>query len=232
MKKTILTVAVLGAVASSAFAQGFAYFAAGAANSTKISTNSVINGGAAGRTAGDNTYYYALFASSSQTSVSGNALAFSGTNNTYVFNAAGWTFVGMGANTGATTGAGTSAATSQTLNGGSLYADNSLGVPGIAGGAAANVVAIGWSANIGSTLAAVEAWYANPTVLGWIGESRVGVGLTLGDNGLNSTPNVFGTATTQFNAFTLGEVAAVPEPGTIALAALGGASLLMFRRKK
>jgi len=235
MKKTIVTLAILGGLATAGFSQGFVYFGAGAANATKVSTNSVIGCAAAGRTQGDNSYYYALFASSSQTTIGGSATAFSATNGTYAFNA-GWTLVGIGAANQSTSGsAGTSGAVSQgttSANQAALNGDGSLTVSGVAGGGNGNFVVVGWSANIGSTLAAMESWYANPTVLGWIGQSRIGVGQVIGDNGSNPTLNIFGSTANYVNGFTLGEVAAVPEPGTIALAALGGASLLMFRRKK
>ena len=58
--------------------------------------------------------------------------------------------------------------------------------------------------------------------------------LTAGDGAGVSTPSLFGTTSPFSPGFTLGlvaPVAAVPEPGTMALAALGGASLLLFRRK-
>jgi hypothetical protein len=238
MKKTILTLAVLGALSVPAFSQGLVYFTGGASNATKISTNSAVGGVATGRTAGDNTYYYALFASSSQTSIGGNSAAFSGNAGTYVFNATGWTLVGIAGNSQTLNGVGTFVASSQgstSAGQGALNTDGSLSVSGIAGAAAGNFVVVGWSANIGSTLAALEAWYNNPLGIqsqGWIGQSRIGIGQTLGDNGQNATLNVMGTATTSINAFTMGEVPVVPEPGTLALAALGGASLLLFRRKK
>ena len=48
--------------------------------------------------------------------------------------------------------------------------------------------------------------------------------------------HLFGTTAsaqgTPVGGFQLVEVSTVPEPGTLALAALGGASLLLFRRKK
>jgi hypothetical protein len=41
-----------------------------------------------------------------------------------------------------------------------------------------------------------------------------------------------GAASPNIPGFTLGLVTVVPEPGTLALAAIGGASLLALRRKK
>jgi hypothetical protein len=245
MKKTIITLAVLGAVVSSGFSQGFVFFTGGAANATKVSTNSALNGAATGRVLGDGSYYYALFASSSQTAVNGNTAAFSGSNGSYVFQnlgggtaSTGWALVGIGTNNSTSTGTpGQFTAASQGTTSGNqagLNADNSLTVSGIAGGAAGNFVVIGWSVNIGSTLAALETWYGGGagSTLGWVGQSRVGDGQTLGDGGSNPTQNVFGSTANFINGFTLGEFVPTPEPGTLALAALGGASLLLFRRKK
>jgi hypothetical protein len=235
MKKTILTLAVLGALSVPTFSQGLVYFTGGASHATKMSTNSVVGGPAAGRTQGDGTYYYALFASSSQTSIGGNAAAFSGSAGTYVFEVSGWTLVGIATNTATLNGAGTFSAVSQgstSAGQGVPNSDGSLTVQGIAGGASANFVAIGWSANIGSTLAAVEAWYVNPLDDFWIGQSRIGIGQVLGDNGQNPTLNVMGTGTSSINAFTLGDIPFIPEPSTFALTVFGGASLLLFRRKK
>jgi hypothetical protein len=233
MKKIIVTSTILGLIATSAFSQGFVQFFAGSSNGTKVSTNSVVGGAAVGRTAGNNTYYYALFSSSTQTTINGNAAAIIGNAGTYVFGQSGWSLVGFGANNGSGTTIATTQGTTD-ANQGALNSDGGLTVPNVAGGAVGNFVVVGWSANIGSTLASVESWLTDPTVTGWIGQSRIGVGQTIGDNASNPTLNVFGTTANYINAFSLGEVAGapVPEPATMALAALGGASLLMLRRKK
>jgi hypothetical protein len=64
---------------------------------------------------------------------------------------------------------------------------------------------------------------ANNGAIGWSVPIQVTSGTGLTDNSVTSAP--FG----QFGTFPGGPV---PEPGTMALAALGGASLLLFRRKK
>jgi hypothetical protein len=238
MKKTIITTVVALAVCSSAFSQGLVTFGTGATSSNRISTNSVVGGAATGAIIGANNYYFALFASSSQTSVAGVTTAQSGANGTYVVNnlgggtpSTGWELVGLGASQASLGRMGAISQGTTSAGQGALNADNSLSVQGIGGGGLANLVAIGWSANIGSTLASLEAWLAAPGVTGWIGQSAVGQGAQLGDGVLILTPGAMGGAASQFAGFTLG-IVTTPEPGTLALAALGGASLLLFRRKK
>jgi len=243
MKKLILTTLVASAIAGSAFAQGFVDFSTGATASNKISTNSAVGGALTGTTAATaGLYYYALFVSTGQTSVGGNTNAILGFSaNTVLANlgdgqADAWELVGIGASQAT---AGRQGAISQGSTSGSqsaLNSDNSMTVQGVLGAANVNTVAIGWSANIGSTLAALEAWFNTPGTGGattvWLGQSQVGVGLTLGNGALVGTPNAMGPNAGQFPGFALGQYTVIPEPGTMALAALGGASLLMFRRKK
>ncbi len=64
-----------------------------------------------------------------------------------------------------------------------------------------------------------------------MGESNVSGLLTAGDGNFDSKSCTFWSGFTGIQVFTLGEVT-VPEPGTLALAALGVSSLLMLRRKK
>jgi hypothetical protein len=232
MKKTILIATLVGSVASSAFSQGLISFVGGLSNATKISTNSVVGGAATGRAAGAGSYYYALFASASATSINGNSGAISGVNSGYVFNnMSGWELVGIGIST-ATAGAFNPSTQGTTdANQGALNADSSLSVSGIS--ATAQIVIVGWSSNIGTTLASLESWYANPTVNGFLGQSAVSGALTLGDGALKLTPSAMSSSAPGVAGFTAGLVpGAVPEPATMALAALGGASLLMLRRKK
>lgn len=113
-------------------------------------------------------------------------------------------------------------------------ADGSTTVQGLSAGTTANFVVLAWSSNIGSTLASFESWLASPNLVAgqtyYIGESAVG-SQTAGNGGSIPNPGLFGTVSPGISGFTLGLVT-VPEPGTMALAALGGASLLLFRRKK
>lgn len=224
MKKILITVMLATAVAVSTRAQGLVIFSSSTQN---ISTNNpgiaALGATAAGRTAASaGNFYYALFYSASATTVSGSSAASQGLLGTYAFNDANWSLVAYGANT-ATTGR----FAASTPNG-----DGSTTVTGLAAGNSAQFVVLGWSANLGSTISALETSLGTFGTTGFIGESAVSGTIATGNGGLLPTPNLFGANAPQMQAFTLGGFQVVPEPGTLALAALGGASLLLFRRKK
>ena len=112
-------------------------------------------------------------------------------------------------------------------------------VSGWAAGAANNLMVVGWSANLGTTwsvaLATLQSSIALQSVVGnaYFGMSSLGnVTASAGNPGTT----IFGTGAGQINSpntqLYLVPTAPVPEPGTMALAALGGASLLLFRRRK
>ena len=122
----------------------------------------------------------------------------------------------------------------------------------MAGGAAAtvpwangvtnNIMMVGWSANLGTTWAAALANLQSSSYLtalaapGYFGTSVVGyitpsTSTTSGNPAFGSTAQSYGLPI-QSLLTPLYIVAPVPEPGTMALAALGGASLLLFRRRK
>jgi hypothetical protein len=218
MKKILITIAIATAAVVSTQAQGLVFFSSSTQN---MSTNSATVGktsGAAG------SFYYALFVSPTATTVGGTQTgAIQGTNGVYAFNDANWTYVALGTNS---TTAGRFQATGQN-------ADGSVTVTTVAGGAAAQFVVVGWSANLGSTLSALEQAIAINGTTGLMGESLVSGPITLGNGALIGTPTIFGGVAPSIQAFTLGgfTITSTPEPGTLALAALGGASLLMFRRK-
>jgi len=234
MKKTLLTLAII-ASAAAAYAQGFVYF--GNAGNTHTSTNSAVGGTATGLTAANGgttatTYYFALFSSSSAPS---SSAAIVGTSaSTYAFqNGSGWTFDNPSSTSGYL---GAAYATNNSTAGQFTATDqdpNNSNQSLLASGAAQYFVVVGWSANIGSTLAALESWYANPTVAGWVGESAASGSITPAAPG-GSEVSVMGHSAPGIPGFTLGDVTPVPspEPATMALAAIGGASLLLFRRKK
>ncbi len=208
MKKFMLALVILGALTAVGFSQGLILFSGGSTAATRISTNSIYGGPATGLTvaSASGSYCYALFASATQSSINGSTAAITGYGANYVFNSFGWTLVGIGMNTAS---AGRMQAVTQgttSAGQGPLNADGSLTVQGVASGQSAYFVVVGWSANIGTTLAAVEAWYAGGVISanGWIGQSAVSGSLTLGDGGPIPTQNVFGTSPSQVPGFTLG----------------------------
>ena len=76
-------------------------------------------------------------------------------------------------------------------------------------------------ASFAAAAAAVEP-SGNSGTIGWSAPIQLASGLALNDATISSAPF------TQFGSF----ATPTPEPGTMAIAALGGASLLLFRRKK
>ena len=96
-------------------------------------------------------------------------------------------------------------------NGGTGFAINA------ASGQAYNVFVIGWNATYADPFAAQAAGSA----VGW---SQV--------FSYTATTGVTQPALMSGSALPFGVISSTPEPGTMALAALGGASLLLFRRRK
>jgi len=112
-----------------------------------------------------------------------------------------------------------------------------------AAGAASGIVLVGWSANLGGSWAVASSnlvnWAtasANVAGTAYFGVSSFG---TITSGTAPPGPQLFGSGAGQINSGAAAPmqldalaVASVPEPGTLALAAIGGASLLLFRRKK
>jgi hypothetical protein len=212
MKKLIATLC-LTALATGAFAQGLVKFQ----NSTTTTVGLVSTGGtivaAPGSALTAPNWYYALLA------------APSGTANPHEF-----TFAGLYATN--TTSAGR-------LQGGLLS-------PGVAAqnwaaGETKSFLVAGWSADNGNVWN--PAWIAPGNVhlangdfagtpLGWFGVSTIGTGVAGGpDSNGNNLPTLalFGALPSINTGFTMVQV---PEPATMALAGLGAAALLIFRRRK
>jgi len=215
------------AVAVGSYGQGTIVF--GNTGGTRISTNSGPQGVAGvGLVAGNSTqaFYYALFYSTTQTTVGGADVNVMGTNGVYAFSATGWS-------DGTTGGAYSTNAAVGRFQPSAPNTDQSASVNGLSGGTSAQFVIIGWSANIGTTVGSLAAYLQNPTVNGWIGESVVSGAIAPGTLGSTSAAGLMGAGSPFIPGFVLGEVVvATPEPGTLALCALGGASMLLFRRKK
>jgi hypothetical protein len=228
MKKILSIVALVAGVAYISNAQGLINFANSSGAATRIITNSAVGGAgvAAGYASpvnsGTANYYYALFVSQTATTVSGSSSAViplsAGNLGTYVYSdPADWTFIASGANGATRTG--------QILGPASV---NTL-----LSSATAQFVVLGWSANIGTSWGDVQTYLAGAHILSgaYVGESPVSGAVTLGNGTTIPTPLLFNTSAPLLQGFTLGLVP-VPEPSTLALAGLGGLSLLLFRRRK
>jgi len=236
MKKLIATLAIAAGAIASSQAQGFITFASGGQTIFTNSSPGGVTNGVMSATTGTPTYYFALFYSASATTVNGSAAAVmptGGSAGNYVFNDGAWTFDNPSSTAGylgpayatnnLTAGRFTSAVTDPANSSQTLLPFTT----------AAQFVVLGWSANIGTTLAQVISWYngGNPLTAGWIGESAVSGAITPSAGGVTPAQSLFGPAAPQLQRFSLGLVP-TPEPSTMALAGLGGLSLLLFRRRK
>lgn len=205
--KKVIALLFLAAATTMAFAQGQVSFQNG--STSLVTTNAVNNGPATGPAGGPiGSFYYALFYSTSGTTIA--------------------TMTQLGS-------IATNTAAAGRLQGGSGSANAPI-LTGVNIGANVNVILAGWSSNLGSTYSAAAAAAAanNPANIegAYFGVSTLATMVAGG--GATPIPTVMGTTSSQIPAFNLNllPVTSVPEPGTMALAALGGASLLLFRRKK
>jgi hypothetical protein len=207
MKKLLTLAALLGATSLS-FGQGQVTFANSSSTLVTLSSNSVSLGSALASSTGNRYYYTLLFtADTSVTSLSGVADP-------------RWTWSGdFAANSAAGRLSGGTAVFAGTTQGG-LY----------------NIVCIGWDAAGGAapTQQALETYLATGaagTGSGWFGVSQVAQDVQIGGGGF-STPGIFGTGTSAaIPGFALNYFV-VPEPASMAIAGLGAAALLIFRRRK
>jgi len=236
MKKLIIATACALAVTGSAFAQGAVNWGAISFTSMTAQTNSTVfsplfGGGATGGgtvgNAGGNAanaynggYYYELLVGAVW---NGSAQASPAT----VGALSSWTDSGLAATNSGNAGR------LQVLNANTAATVNSM-----SSSVSNSIMMVGWSANLGTTWAAALASLNAPGNI--VGQGFFGVS-TVGFIEAAALPaaqgnNVFGAAQTYgtpiISLNTQLDLVPTPEPGTLALAALGGASLLLFRRKK
>jgi hypothetical protein len=237
MKKILTTLAISGFTLAS-FAQGTVswtgvvnlFIAQTNATSTSGLTaggGNATGSGTQGATAGNGStlYFYELLVSSSATTAPTTAAGLSSS----------WLDTGLEAENGASANG-----RILQLNSGTAVVANNWGI-----NTTMNVIMVGWSANLGNTYSAALANLSNwSTAASSIsGNAFFGIGSSVGS--LAAQPGnpgvvVFGTSAGQVNDGAsnplvmnlLANPTVVPEPGTMALAGLGGLSLLAFRRKK
>jgi hypothetical protein len=122
------------------------------------------------------------------------------------------------------------------MNGNNSPDGGATTVPGYGTTATADFAIVAWSANIGTTWAAAEAWWANghPVAVGteYFGISTVAIDIPLAPSGgpYNSPWGLAASGAIQ--GMDLNEYQTIPEPTTFALAGLGAAAVVIFRRRK
>ena len=205
MKKTLTTLALV-AVTAASFAQGVVNF--GNSSSTLISA-----GGVAAPASSVSTFYFAVFMAPSTTVGTDFQAAPLFDDNRFS--------VANGYNVNHPTAAGRLQTTA-----------SALVLTGVGGGSTADFIVKGWSANAGTTYAEALVAFNSALPGAYFGVSRIGNNVVLGDGGAIPAAFLFGVGGSQVGGFNLAPTAAVPEPSSMALAGLGAASLLMFRRRK
>jgi len=216
MKKVLIATAVLG-MAYASFGQGEINFAN--STTTRISTNATAGGPTTGQinTPGNGSlFYFALFSANPSVGSVVN-----GSNPGAILTDTNWSFTG---NYGTNTLLGR-------FNG-DYTTGTSVIVPGYAPLTSASFAVIGWSANLGQSIAQLAAFFQNPSSSGisqyyWC--QGVGQNLALG-GGAVAASSLFGPSPL-IGSMTMGLVI-VPEPATVTLVGLGAAALLILRRRR
>ena len=234
MKKLALTIAAAGLTAA-AFAQGTVNWTGVAGNFVGQTNGTVYSsfetsqgsptGGTVGNTLGNTAandaslgfqgYYYELLVSSSAAAAP-----------TTLAGLAAWSDTSLGAtNSAASNGRIVQVAGLQNSVANNWAVGNTEGI-----------ILVGWSANLGSSWSTVytelQNWGSDSIANAYFGVSSF-ASTTIGS--ANPGITVLGSGVINnaaANPEQLDLLGTVPEPGTMALAAIGGASLLLFRRKK
>jgi hypothetical protein len=223
MKKLITTLA-LASLATGVFAQGQIYFYnLGGGVTTNAVTSQFASGytatpGGSGKIASTaNGYYFTLLYDTAAVPANNNPLT------------AGWSQVTVGGTPVIGTNYNGIAGDMQGPKGTTTMLPDNW-----AAGQSGSFIIVGWSASLGTTWSQVSGelaanWASVTGAYNWFGVSSIGTGTPTASPA--APYNTFG-GTGAPTALVLNEVGTVPEPATMALAALGGASLLLFRRKK
>jgi hypothetical protein len=210
MKKLILSLALVAAGLFSASAQGTVKFY-NISSLYLVSTNGATTGKMATPTGGDGLYYFALLVDAS-TPTSSNPL----TGGWALAEAAGIPLVG------------TNYSLVGTING--TGSASGVAVDNWAAGTSDYIELVGWSASLGTSYSTITGELATGwTSTGYYGVSSEGSIISGGSGSPAAPPTLLFGGTGIASGFTL---TAVPEPTTMALAAMGGLSLLALRRKK
>ncbi|HZF00591.1 MAG TPA: PEP-CTERM sorting domain-containing protein [Methylomirabilota bacterium] len=227
MKKNLIIFSIFAAICT-AFGQGFVDFR----NNTgqNISTNNTVDiygnstaltgsGLTFGNAIAPQGYYYVLLMQPYSGGPTNNPTA-------STLLSSGWLFTGSGA---------TNVVNPGRLGGGQTNL-TSLNDPI---GSGNQFVVIGWSSNVAtnglagwltvSNELSLGVWTTLNSSTGYLGISQVGTGVGSGNN--LSPELLFGGASGILSGWNL-DVVPTPEPGTLALAGLGGFSLWLFRRRK
>jgi len=226
MKKLLITTLMVGALVGSVFAQGTVSLPLGSVYKAEYSPDGVtITPVPVGNPAQVSTYgnlniqvYYAPV---------GTAAPFGSAFSTASMMPSAWT-------------ASTTSPLQQVLGLAGITPSTTFTLQNATGGANSEVMVVGWTGTYANWDAAYTAWQASPTtvLLGWTGEALSGGALAWSNGTGNpggsppTTPVALATGAAGYNGLILTTTTIIPEPSTFALAGLGAAALLIFRRRK